>query len=83
MEIEHPCVPDGASLLMGNLGMRHVSQKENQMRWAHAEMLTLYQLQDGMRLHAGGEEEKSSKGVRADVYMLEWLELTSSAELNI
>jgi hypothetical protein len=45
--------------------MRHVSEKENQMRWAHAEMLTLYQLQDRMRIHAGGEEKKSSERVRS------------------
>jgi hypothetical protein len=76
-------VPDGAKLLMEKLGMRYVSEKENQMRWAHAEMLTLYQLQDGLRLHAGGKEEKSSKGVRMNVYMLECLVLTSSIELSI
>lgn len=48
---------------MHSLGMRYVSEKEDKMRWEDARVLTLYQLQDGMHIHAGGEETKSSQRV--------------------
>jgi hypothetical protein len=33
------------------------------MRWEDAGLYALYQLQDGMCFHSGGEEEESAEGV--------------------
>lgn len=39
-------------------------EEEDQVRRQDAQMLPLYQLQDRMHLHSGGEEAESAKGVR-------------------
>jgi hypothetical protein len=44
-------------------GVRYVPEEENKVRWQDAGLLTLPELQDGMYLHPGREEEKSSKRV--------------------
>lgn len=36
-----------------SIGLRYVPEEEDQMRWAHAEVLTLYQLQNRVCVHAG------------------------------
>jgi hypothetical protein len=45
------------------LGMRHVQEKEDQVRWQATGLHTLQQLQDGLRLYAGGKEAESPQGV--------------------
>jgi hypothetical protein len=44
-------------------GVRYVQEEEDQVRWQDALVYALYQLQDGMRVHAGGEEEESPQRV--------------------
>jgi hypothetical protein len=51
-------------VLFGDTGLRHVSQKEDQMRWQDAKVLALPQLQNGMHLYPGREEAESAQGVR-------------------
>lgn len=36
-----------------DLGLRHVPEEEDQMRWEDAQVFALYQLQDGLRFHTG------------------------------
>jgi hypothetical protein len=43
--------------------MRHVSQEEDKMRREDAGLHPLPELQDGMYIYTGGEEEKSTKRV--------------------
>jgi ribosomal protein L29 len=45
------------------IGMRHVSQEEDQVRRENAQVLTLHQLQDRVCFHTGGEETKSAQRV--------------------
>lgn len=40
-----------------------MQEKEDQVRWKDASVYPLYQLQDGVCVHAGGEEEKSTERV--------------------
>jgi hypothetical protein len=42
--------------------VRYVQEEENQMRWEDA-VHALYQLQNRMHLHTGGEEEESPERV--------------------
>jgi hypothetical protein len=53
----------GCAVLTGT-GMRHVSQEEDQVRRQDARLHPLPQLQDGMHLHTGREEEAASERVR-------------------
>lgn len=45
------------------LGLRHVPEEEDQMRWQDASLYALHQLQDRVQLHARREEACSSKRV--------------------
>jgi hypothetical protein len=40
-----------------------VPEEEDQVRWQDAVMHTLPELQDGMHIHAGREEEAAAEGV--------------------
>ena len=44
-------------------GMRYVQEEEDQVRWQVAGLHALHQLQDRMRLYAGGKEAEPSQGV--------------------
>lgn len=50
-------------------GLRYVQEKEDQVRREAASMHALHQLQDGMRLHSGREEEESAQRVSALVIL--------------
>jgi hypothetical protein len=54
----------------GDTGLRHVSQKEDQMRWQDAKVLALHQLQNRMHIYPGGEEAESAKGVQHPILPL-------------
>jgi hypothetical protein len=43
-----------------------VQEKEDQVRWETTLLYALYELQNGMRLHASGKEEESSKRVMVE-----------------
>ena len=45
--------------------MRYVSQEEDQVRREDAGLHTLPELQDGVYIHSGGEEEESAQRVSA------------------
>lgn len=53
-----------------SLGLRHVSQEEDQMRRQAALMHALHQLQDRLCLYASRKEAQSSKGVRSNRWPL-------------
>lgn len=38
---------------LGRLGLRYVPEEKDQMRWEDAQVLALYQLQDGLRFYTG------------------------------
>lgn len=48
-------------------GLRYVQEKEDQVRREDAVVHPLHQLQDGMRLHTGREEEESTQRVSAPI----------------
>lgn len=52
------------------------------MRWAHAKVLTLYQLQNGMCIYTSGEETKSSKGVCANTILFDGIAVDFLLEPN-
>ncbi len=51
-------------------GMRYVPEEEDQVRWQVAGLHALHQLQDRMRLYAGGKEAESSQGVSVSLFPL-------------
>ena len=49
--------------MLTDAGLRHVPEEEDQVRRQDAVVHTLPELQDGMHLHSGREEEATAQGV--------------------
>jgi hypothetical protein len=46
--------------LISAIGLRHVPEEEDKVRWQASSVLTLHQLQDRVYIHSSGEEAKST-----------------------
>lgn len=65
------------------LGLRYVSEEEDQMRWQNAQVLALSQLQDRLCIHPGRKETESAKRVRQDGLMVDFARMVLMLEIYL